>query len=60
MNKLLYTVTVRDTYIRENVEEQTCETEGEAKNWVKQFRNEYPADSGYKVKTAKTEYSTTT
>lgn len=45
----MFTVTVRDTYIRNQVEEQTCTTKAEANDWAKQFRKEYPADSGYKT-----------
>lgn len=46
---MIYTIIVRDTTYRQNVEEQTCITEIEAKDWVKQFRKEYPREDGYKV-----------
>lgn len=47
---MVYTITVRDTTYRQDVEEQTCITEAEAKDWVKQFKKEYPKADGYSVK----------
>lgn len=50
---MAYRITVRDTYCGVKgkfAEEQECTTKQEADNWVKQFKEEYPKDSGYKIK----------
>jgi len=52
MLKTFYTVRVRDTYCGlkgEFVEDHTVPTAQEAKALVKQFREEYPTDCGFKV-----------
>lgn len=48
----IFNVTVACTYGLSDgfVEEVSVHTESEAKQWARQFRKEYPADCGYKVK----------
>lgn len=49
---MTYKVTVRDVYCGVKdvyLEEWDCATKEEAQNWVKQFKQEYSKDDGYKI-----------